>query len=178
MLSSVGGCGEVSWLGWLLARRHKEACGRSEGWDVTKRTMGKKKNNSGSCASGHGAAEQARQDPCPQAIVRGKCTRSTQRGKGRWVWPQALIRLLPQKAMLGNTAPNSGLSRVETQVHLYFTSLDCLSPSEALLAQMCLTHGRELPVPEPPASPVWAGLAAGGSSGMEERRPKRPAAVI
>lgn len=60
MLSSVGGCVEVSWLGWLLAQRHKEACGRSEGWDVTKRPMVRKKCNSGSCASGRGVAEQAR----------------------------------------------------------------------------------------------------------------------
>lgn len=32
MLTAV--LGEVSWLGWLLARRHKAARGRSEGWDV------------------------------------------------------------------------------------------------------------------------------------------------
>lgn len=77
-----GGCGEVSWLGWLLAWRHKEARGRSDGWDVTKRSTVKKKSNSGSCASGRGAAEHARQDPYPQAVVRGKCTRGPWPAKG------------------------------------------------------------------------------------------------
>lgn len=43
---------------------------------------------------------------------------------------------------------------------------------------MCLAHGRGLPTPEPPASPVWAGLAAGGSSGMEDRRLRGGAAVV
>lgn len=80
--------------------------------------------------------------------------------------------------MLGNTAPNSGLTQVETQVYLYVRSLGHLLLSEGLLAQMCLTRGRELPVPEPPALPVWAGITAGGSRGMEERRPKGAAAVI
>ena len=61
MLGSIGGSGEGSWLGWLLARRHREACGRSEGWGVTERAMAKEKSNSGSCASG--TAEQATADP-------------------------------------------------------------------------------------------------------------------
>lgn len=78
MLGSVRGRGEVSRLGWLLARRHKEPCGGSEGWDVTKRNAVKNKSNSGSCASGHGVAEQARKDPYAQVVVGGKHPRGTQ----------------------------------------------------------------------------------------------------
>lgn len=67
---------------------------------------------------------------------------------------------------------------METKVYLYFTNSGHLLRSKGLLAQMCLTQERELPVAEPPASPVWAGLAAEESSGTEERRPKGAAAVI
>lgn len=128
----------------------------------------KKKSNTGSCASGRGAAEHARQDPYPQAVVRGKCTRGPWPAKGCCIWPGAPIRLLSQIDTLGNTAQNCGLNWVETQVYLCFTSSGHLLSSKGILAQMCLTHGREPSIPEPPAPPVWAGLAAGGSSGMEE----------
>lgn len=46
------------------------------------------------------------------------------------------------------TAPNSGLSWWQTQVCLSFASLGHFLPSRGILAQMCLTHGRELPIPE------------------------------
>lgn len=76
------------------------------------------------------------------------------------------------------TAPNSGLSQWQTQVCLYFASLGHFLPSRGILAQMCLTHERELPIPEPPAPPVWTGLTAGGSGGMEEGRARGAAAAI
>lgn len=76
------------------------------------------------------------------------------------------------------TAPNSGLSQLQTQVCLSFASLGHFLPSRGILAQMCLTHGRELPIPEPPAPPVWTGLTAGGSGGMEEGRARGAAAAI
>lgn len=75
---SVGGCGEVWWLGWRLACRHKGPCGRLEGWDVTERTTVEKQSNPGSCAAAHGVAGQAKQDSYPQAVIGGQCTRGTQ----------------------------------------------------------------------------------------------------